>query len=84
VLVSLDESALCQKCHPGTATPELVLVAHYQDGQSESTAGVRPTDLELLTAIVAGRIAVDAPEVQKSMLGNLRRLKELVTLGAEK
>ncbi len=84
VLVSLDESALCQKCHPGTATPELVLVAHYRDGQSESTAGVRATDLELLTAIVAGRIAVDAPEVKASMLGNLRRLKELVTLGTTK
>lgn len=84
VLASLDESAFCKKCHPDAATPELVLVARYQDGQSESTAGVRATDLELLTAIVAGQITADAPEVKASLLGNLKRLKELVTLGMEK
>jgi len=84
VLVSLDESALCAKCHPSEAKPELVLVARYQDGQSESTAGVRAADLELLTEIVAGRITVDAPEVKASLLVNLTRLKELVTLGAPK
>ena len=82
VLVSLDESALCQKCCPDSANPQLVLVARYQNGGSESTAGVRAVDLELLTAIVAGRTAVDAPEVKASMLGNLARLQELVTLGA--
>ena len=81
VLVSLDESALCKKCHPGTKQPQLVLVARYPDGQTESTAGVRATDLELLAAVVAGEKSVDAPEVRASMLGNLRRLKELVTLG---
>ena len=84
VLVSLDESAFCRKCRPDVATRELVLVARYQDGESESTAGVRSADLELLKAIVAGRIAVDAPEVKASLLGNLTRLKELVTLGAPK
>lgn len=81
VLASLDEAAFCRKCHPGTTKPELVLVARFQDGQSESVAGVRAADLELLTAIVAGRKPVDASEVQASALGKLKRLKDLVTLG---
>ena len=84
VLASLDESAFCRKCHPGSAKPELVLVARFRDGQAESVHGVRASDLELLTAIVAGQKAVDAPEVQASVLGNLKRFKELVTLGTTK
>ncbi|MBK8475729.1 MAG: hypothetical protein IPL39_05305 [Opitutaceae bacterium] len=84
VLASLDESAFCRKCHPGSTNPELVLVARYQDGQAESASGVRAADLELLTAVVAGQRPVDAPEVQASVLGKLKRLKELVTLGMAK
>ncbi len=52
--VRLDESAFCEKCRPGVATPRLALVVRYPDGREVRTEGVNSLDLTLLVEFTTG------------------------------
>ena len=75
---TLDESSFCLKCSKEAVSPELVLIVRYADGETESAHGISSGELKQLAAVLEGRTPVDAPEVQRSALGKLVRLGELV------
>jgi hypothetical protein len=85
LVVELDESQFCRKCHPEAKEPRIGLIVRYpKQAESHRVWGVTCDDLRLIAEFMSGKTKhAGAADAESPIKDHLKRLEELLGIKAE-